>query len=477
MQISEEQLENTEFEVLKVGEYYDHRYGKFSVTQDLLEELKENFESNVLDIEVALDANHQPENGAYAWVRELTIHTGAHGELALFAKFKDFTEDALKFFKQKMFRYFSVEFAPFTKVVDGKKETVKNVLKGIALTNRPVIKGMQPTFLSEEVENNVNHDRNMQNVKLFAANLLKRDAVSKDDVDALMEMFRYFSVEFAPFTKVVDGKKETVKNVLKGIALTNRPVIKGMQPTFLSEEVENNVNHDRNMQNVKLFAANLLKRDAVSKDDVDALMEMHALLSEEEQAEVKDDVAKVEAKAEESGEAEAEGTEDAAQQEGAGDEAEAETTPEGEDEPEEDAPEGADLSEDASMSLSEQKELADLREFKQNTVLSERVGAVTLSSDNLTGFAKDSNEAVSEFVRTLSDDQWGMFQNLVGSVKTVDASMLSEEGSDDYSEAGGDATTEDAKLSEVNKRADEIVKEEGLARHLAVEKAQKEILN
>ena len=391
MQISEEQLENTEFEVLKVGEYYDHRYGKFSVTQELLEELKENFESNVLDIEVALDANHEPENGAYAWVRELTIHTGAHGELALFAKFKDFTEDALKFFKQKM--------------------------------------------------------------------------------------FRYFSVEFAPFTKVVDGKKETVKNVLKGIALTNRPVIKGMQPTFLSEEVENNVNHDRNMQNVKLFAANLLKRDAVSKDDVDALMEMHALLSEEEQAEVKDDVAKVEAKAEESGEAEAEGTEDAAQQEGAGDEAEAETTPEGEDEPEEDAPEGADLSEDASMSLSEQKELADLREFKQNTVLSERVGAVTLSSDNLTGFAKDSNEAVSEFVRTLSDDQWGMFQNLVGSVKTVDASMLSEEGSDDYSEAGGDATTEDAKLSEVNKRADEIVKEEGLARHLAVEKAQKEILN
>lgn len=189
VQIGEQELSAIPFQVLRVGEFYDKRYGKFSITEQMLRELKENFDNRVLEIDVALDTNHEPEMGAKAWVDRLEIREGG-----LWATFKDFTAEAQKYFKEKIFKYFSVEFAPFTKVQDGKKLTFQNVLRGIALTNRPVIKGMQPTFLSEDIE--ITHKNNDMNVvKLFAEQLLQRDSVTKDDVNSLKLMFASLSEE------------------------------------------------------------------------------------------------------------------------------------------------------------------------------------------------------------------------------------------------------------------------------------------
>lgn len=187
LDLTEDELGDVEFEVLKVGEYYDQRYGKFKVTKDRLENLKANFDAGVLGVDVALDVGHEWEKGAFAWVKELAVRGNS-----LYAKFRDFTEEGKDFFLQKKFRYFSVEFAPFTKVEAGKQKTIMDVLKGIALTNRPVIKGMQPTFLSEDIEEVQNHllthKNNMHAAKLFAERLLQRKAITADDVNDLKLM-------------------------------------------------------------------------------------------------------------------------------------------------------------------------------------------------------------------------------------------------------------------------------------------------
>lgn len=190
LELTDEELANMEFQVLRTGEFYDARYGVFKVTDERLLNLKRNFDSEILGVGVALDLNHEPEHKAYAWVKALTIRGGG-----LWATFKDFTEEGKKFFLDKAFRYFSVEFGPFERAEGGKKMTVKDVLRGIALTNRPVIKGMEPTFLAEGVETNSRKKNTMsvQAIKLFAANLQGRAVVSKEDKTALNSMVAILS--------------------------------------------------------------------------------------------------------------------------------------------------------------------------------------------------------------------------------------------------------------------------------------------
>lgn len=207
-ELSDFELEDRDFEVLKVGEYYDQRYGKFSIDEKLLCQIKDNFEKNVLGVDVALDENHKPEKGAFAWVKSLEVRNGS-----LFARLKDFTSKGKEMLKEKVFKYFSVEFAPFEKVEGGKKVTIPNVLRGIALTNRPVIKGMQPALFSEgSLSINPN---DMSLFKKFADGLLGRSKVSKDDVTLLKSMFSELSdeekAEVAPKVEEVEAKVEEAK--------------------------------------------------------------------------------------------------------------------------------------------------------------------------------------------------------------------------------------------------------------------------
>lgn len=180
-------LDETEFQVLKVGEYHDSRYGTFSITPEMIGTMKANFDSKVLGTEVALDVNHDAAGGAFAWVKSLSVRDDS-----LWAKFKDFSEKGKKMLLDRVFKYFSVEFAPITKVEAGKKVTINTVLRGIAMTNRPVIKGMQPTFLSEDFDrshlDNSQDDSSMKALKAYAESLLKRGKITRAEADAMKLM-------------------------------------------------------------------------------------------------------------------------------------------------------------------------------------------------------------------------------------------------------------------------------------------------
>lgn len=359
--LTDADLEQTEFQVLRTGEFYDHRYGKFSITEATLNALKENFDKKVLGVDVALDVNHEAEKGAKAWINALQVRNGA-----LFAKFKDFTDEAKKLFKEKVFKYFSVEFEPFTKVVDGKKLTIPDVLRGIALTNRPVIKEMQPTFLAEDVEKEIIHHSSMSNA-------------------------------------------------------------------------------------VKVLGEHLMSRGKVTKAEAAAVKVAFATLSEDEQKEAQETVAKVEAEAVKTEEAETKAAEEAA----AGD-----------------APDAVKAAEAKRLAETDARELAELREEKKTKMFAERAATVALSESNLTGFAAPDADKVLSFVKTLSEEQFAAFSELTKAVKTVDKARLAELG---HAKGGEpeEGTDEEKQLAKVTKLSEEIMKAEKIPAHEAVTRAQK----
>lgn len=353
-------LDNAAFQVLKTGEYHDKRYGTFSITESILNKLKENFDSGILGVEAPLDLNHEPNHKAYAWVKELSVKDGV-----LWAKFKNFTEEGARFLREGAYKYFSVDFGPVDRVREGKKVTVNTVLKAIALTNRPVITGMQPTLLSEEIDeaqfNNSNvDDGSMKTVKAYAENLLKRGKISRAEVDSMKVMMATLSE---------DEKKNA-------------------EMVTLSEKVE----------------AEAVKAEAEAKT-----------LAEKAAAEGKTTEAQL-----------------------------AETN----------------------------TRLAQLEAEKAERQLSEAVEEVTLSADNLTGFAKSSVEKVTAFVKGLSPEQRVQFAALTKEVKTVTAAMLSEVGS---GKNGGTTSEEkELKLSQAKTKAEARAKEKGIALHVALAEVYKE---
>ena len=194
--ITDDDIYSQKYMILKTGQYYDPRYGDFKVTPKLLEALKKNFDDNVLGIDVAIDLNHNPAGGAFAWIKSLEIEGNA-----LYMVIKDVTEEGKKILKEKIYKYFSVEFGIFDCVKKGKKMSIHDVLKGVALTNRPVIKGMKPTFMSEDapvkdyVSNLFYNDSNMDTFKVFADKLLSEDSISAGDFETLKAMHKTLSEE------------------------------------------------------------------------------------------------------------------------------------------------------------------------------------------------------------------------------------------------------------------------------------------
>lgn len=255
-EITEEHLSSTNFEILKVGSYYDPRYGKFAIDERMISELAENFNNGTLGVEVAVDVNHESQKGAIAWIKSLTAEGGK-----LFATLKDFSEEGKKFLKEKIFKYFSVEFAPLEKVDEstGRRITVKNVLRGLAVTNRPVIKGMRPAFFSESLH--LNNPLNMENFKLFAELLNKKDAVSKAEFATLKAMHLQLSEDEQVETKAevekTEAKVEEDKKEVKPVETAEevKPPEGGVSAAEFAELKRQNGEKDKRLAQLELAEA------------------------------------------------------------------------------------------------------------------------------------------------------------------------------------------------------------------------------
>lgn len=216
------------YEVAYCGEFWDWRYGNFSVTAALLERIVTNFNAGLPGGKLALDINHDPSHKAVAWVAELKVSDDGQ---SLLCRFEDWTEDGKKHLTEGEYRYFSVEFGPFERPDGmGGVETIPGVLFGIAMTNRPVLKGMDGTFCDAEklIEEFPEAKAEMEKaksalkgndlspamkdaLKKFSAQLLGRKAgVTKEDVEGYQVMLSALPEadrgEFAETTKQIEQK-------------------------------------------------------------------------------------------------------------------------------------------------------------------------------------------------------------------------------------------------------------------------------
>jgi len=146
-----EQVEDTVIQILKTGDFHHQRYGKFSVTPEVMDRMIANFPG---PDRIPLDYNHgslnpDPEKSrAAGWVDNIYKEDDGLGGKRLMAKVR-FTEKAKEFVGNGEFRYISPEFT-FNRTNQETGAQQGPTLLAAALTNRPFLPAMAPITLNDE---------------------------------------------------------------------------------------------------------------------------------------------------------------------------------------------------------------------------------------------------------------------------------------------------------------------------------------
>ena len=158
-----------DIQVLKTGNFFDPRYGKFAITRKMFSEMIDNFKKGTRGIDISLDYIHKSDDIAAGWFKTLEERNVEGDYSELWGKV-ELTDSGKRSLSSKEFKYVSADFDPQYK--DNEKgENHGCVLEGSALTNRPVIKGMQAIQLSEteiEIEAGEEYDKEKMSQLLSA---------------------------------------------------------------------------------------------------------------------------------------------------------------------------------------------------------------------------------------------------------------------------------------------------------------------
>lgn len=131
-------------QILRTG-IIDYCQDPFIVNSEILKKLKENFDNNARGIDLAIDYEHNNMGQSAGWIKSIDLD---NNDTELWA-FVDWNEEGKEKISKKIFRYLSSEFSMNFKNIETGME-YGPTLFGVALTNRPVVKNMQPvTKLSE----------------------------------------------------------------------------------------------------------------------------------------------------------------------------------------------------------------------------------------------------------------------------------------------------------------------------------------
>ncbi len=181
---------DADFEFLHTGKNTDPRYGDFRFSKEELEEMANNFNSDVRGVEIAVDINHDPSKRAYAWIKPGSMYVSSSskldGEYSLYGKLHRYSDEGEKMLKNGVYRYFSLEIVgKLTTVIKDIKKTFKNVITGLALTNTPVIKGLRATYS----ENLLPNTHNMTEFKALVTELLQKGHATLSEKEQVADLF------------------------------------------------------------------------------------------------------------------------------------------------------------------------------------------------------------------------------------------------------------------------------------------------
>lgn len=212
-----------EVELLRVGTFYDPRYGKVDITGEHLDAFVKNFNEKSRKVDLAIDYAHKSDEEAAGWITEL--YRGGNDNNTLLGRVK-WTGDGKKVLADRKFRYLSADFSLSYK----DNETLKEygpTLFGAGLTNRPVIKGMKPAIqlsegdgmptLEELASENLDLKKQLADYKKKLAELSPPEDEEKKDMptEVEIELQKKLSEEIkkreAAEKKVADNEAETKK--------------------------------------------------------------------------------------------------------------------------------------------------------------------------------------------------------------------------------------------------------------------------
>ena len=138
---------NQDIQILRASTIYDPRYGKVEITKSMLSEMVKNFENKTRGIDLMIDYGHNTDGEAAGWIQNLYL---SEDEQELWARV-EWTKGGQIALEEKRYLYISADFEKNYR----DNETLINhgtVLKGAALTNRPVVKRMTPAITLGEIE-------------------------------------------------------------------------------------------------------------------------------------------------------------------------------------------------------------------------------------------------------------------------------------------------------------------------------------
>lgn len=215
-------------QLFRVGNFTHPEYGDFKITSEFLAEIKQNFDNKVRGIDIAIDYKHASEDIAAGWLKEITLSDDGR---QLFGKV-DWTPNGQKVISEKEFRYISPEFSFNYK----DNESLKNygaTLLGAGLTNRPVIKKMEPVIELME------KPKPKERVKMDDQKQMSPEEMMKliEELKAELAKVKGEHASMMEEKKCAEKKAEFVKLLAEGKACAAQEdsYIKGDMKTFIEK--------------------------------------------------------------------------------------------------------------------------------------------------------------------------------------------------------------------------------------------------
>lgn len=179
----EEETSIVKIQALRKGVFKHPQYGKIKFDDKTFSSFIKNFESRVPQEHIAYDFKHRPDWGAAAWLKRLYVEgDGLWADVEL-------TKRGAESLKNREFIYFSTEYVDDYKDRETGKSHGPAILGG-GLTNRPFIKGMAPTLMSEENEEvfvPVEDSTPQKEVKENMNEILKEIASLREELNGMIE--------------------------------------------------------------------------------------------------------------------------------------------------------------------------------------------------------------------------------------------------------------------------------------------------
>lgn len=192
-----EDLTTIDIQVLRSGTFEHPAYGKIKFDGKIFKAFVANFKAGIPQPHIAYDFQHRPDWGAAGWVKK--FYEKAKGLWATV----ELTKRGLQSLKDREFIFFSTEYSDNYK----DRETGENygpTILGGGLTNRPFIKGMAPTLLSEagEIVLNPTDDGNKQDGK---------EVENTMELKEILEKIKALEEKVAEMSKVKEPDEEAQK--------------------------------------------------------------------------------------------------------------------------------------------------------------------------------------------------------------------------------------------------------------------------